>query len=264
MNIFARRAAASEGAFFSQASKESIVRLREKTPRSSAPAAGDASSTGDVALLKDEVNPDVLPEILQHSLPKHQQYDPLPTSSSPSPSSLVSLASAKPSNVASRHRADNNGLAFLPTLPQASFGPRRWKVTEEEVKLMASTANEARFLDDTPTMDDAKAKALVEGYGVILKAFAVATALVIGGATVATTALMSKLQIHSTDDIRVKGSEHMQPRAEAIRSLFEPWRQWVQERLKNPDVKKSQRRAIGTPFAQQMGLKQLANEVEEK
>ncbi|KAH7422799.1 hypothetical protein KP509_12G026200 [Ceratopteris richardii] len=166
MNIFARRAAASEGAFFSQASKESIVRLREKTPRSSAPAAGDASSTGDVALLKDEVNPDVLPEILQHSLPKHQQYDPLPTSSSPSPSSLVSLASAKPSNVASRHRADNNGLAFLPTLPQASFGPRRWKVTEEEVKLMASTANEARFLDDTPTMDDAKAKALVEGYGV--------------------------------------------------------------------------------------------------
>ncbi|KAI5054618.1 hypothetical protein GOP47_0029763 [Adiantum capillus-veneris] len=251
MSFLGWRAAASEGAFFSQTTKEAIARLREKAFKSSSPISAESSTTVPLSGIKG-ANADILPEILQHSLPEQHQYDPLPSSFSPSPSSLASLASVKSSSPVPHRRMDTVGLTFLPTLPQASFGPRRWTPPDEEVTCLASTANEARR-EGTPTIDDAKAKALLEGYGVVLKAFLIATAIVVGGATVAIAIVVSKLQIHSLDDIRIKSHEHMRPQMEAVRKHFEPWRQWVQKRSEN----KGQRSA----FAQALGLKQLADEV---
>ncbi|MCO5605315.1 hypothetical protein L7F22_059497 [Adiantum nelumboides] len=259
MSFLGRRGAALEGAFFSQTSKEAIARLREKAAKSSSPLAVESSTNAALAPER-EADADVLPEILQHSLPEQQQYDDLlPSSLSPSPSSLASLASPKSPSPVQHRRMDTTGLAFLPILPQASFGPRRWTPPDEEVKISASTANEARQ-EGMPTINDAQAKALLEGYGVVLKAFLIATAIVVGGATAGIAILVSKLQLHSLEDVRIKGHEHLQPRIEAVRRRFEPWREWVQKRSNN----KGQRTAMGGPFAQAVGLKQLADEVKEE
>lgn len=258
MSFLARRVAASEGAFFSQTSKESIAKLREKAARSSSPKCVESASVSS----HEEGNADVLPEILQHSLPEQQFDGLLPSPFSPSPSSLAaSLSSSVHSSPSSsHHRMDTNGpLSFLPTLPQASFGPSRWTPAEEEVKILASTANESR-MEGMTTMDDARAKALVDGYAIVMKAFLIATALVVGGATVVAGVVGSKLQIRSIDDIPIKGREHMQPRVELIRESFEPWRQWVQKRSRDWNIGDSQRSAA----SEVLGLNQTVEEVKKE
>lgn len=127
------------------------------------------------------------------------------------------------------------------------------------MKILASTANEAR-VEGSPTIDDAKAQELVEGYSTVVKAFLVATALVVAGATVVVGVVGSKLQIHSIDDLRTKGHERMQPRAEAIRQSVEPWKKWAQQRSRNWNMDDNKRNVISGPFAEALGLKQLVTE----
>lgn len=114
---------------------------------------------------------------------------------------------------------------------------------------------------DMPSIDEAKAKALMEGYTVVMKAFLMGTALVVGGAIVAAGVVSSKLEIHSIDDIRSKGHEYMQPRAEAVRQNVEPWKQWAQQRSgywKLGDS--SQHNAVSADLAKVLGLRQPLKE----
>eukprot|EP00250_Pteridium_aquilinum_P001418 c11613_g1_i1 orf=44-847(+) len=262
MSFLAGRLAATEGAYFSQTTKETIAKLREKAATSSSPKVVESSSGSASLPPHNAANADVLPEILQHSLPEQQQYDGLlPSPFSPSPSSLAASFTrpANPRSSLSYIRGDTTGIAFLPSLPQASFGPRRWKPADEEVRVWASTANEAR-IEGMPTIDDEKAKALVDGYSSVMKAFLIATALVVGGATVAGGVVVSKLQIHSIDDIRIKGHEYMQPRVEAVRESFDPWKRWVQERSRDWSIGNNQQNAVGAPFAKVLGLKELVED----
>ncbi|KAI5068927.1 hypothetical protein GOP47_0015228 [Adiantum capillus-veneris] len=264
MSFLAGRVAASEGAYFNETSKHAIARLREKAAASNTLFQPSTSSSLEEAAIAA----DVLPEILQHSLPLPRaclqadlQHYSLPSQLLPSPSSLAaSLSSTAPPPRLPPHayhvNLDTTGLyAFSPNLPQCSFGPRRWKPpVEEELKLVASTANQAR-MEGFPTMDDTRVEAFVEGYSTVMRAFLIATALIVGGSSIAVGTIASKAQIHSVEDIRTKGHEHIRPWAKAIDKRFEPWKQWVHQHGVGWRMG-DQYRIDGTaPFAEVFGLR---------
>lgn len=228
MSFLAGRLAATEGAFFSQTSKQALVHLKDKL-------ADATSSTPPLTLPSSspELHADVLPEILQHT-PLACPPSSSPSAFSPPPSSLAaSLASAPPSSPAKPPSSQSilaladNPLAFFASVPQTSFGPKRWKPEADEVKILASTANEAR-MERSPSIDPSRTQDAVEAYFFVLKAFAAATTLLVGGVTILAGVACSRLEINSVDDIRTKGLKYMQSPTEAIRQQFEPWKQWAE------------------------------------
>uniref|UniRef100_A0A0D9WNS6 Uncharacterized protein n=1 Tax=Leersia perrieri TaxID=77586 RepID=A0A0D9WNS6_9ORYZ len=217
MSFLAGRLAAKEGSYFLQESKHAAGRLAEKLP-SPAPGAATAAAS--------QPSPDVLPEILRHSVPI--KATPPPGEPSLSTASRWSLppGGAEPAGLSPDAL---NPLRSYISLPQATFGPKRWELPNEQPIYSASTANERRRDRHPPPMDPEKLKAAVAGHSQIGKAFVAATVLVFGGATAGILYIADKLQLHSVDDVRAKGKDAVQPRADMIKEQIAPLRIWAEE-----------------------------------
>jgi len=115
----AGRLAGKEAAYFFQESKHAVNRLAEKSP-----ATGKKlpSSPPD----PPEIQPDVLPEILRHSLPSKIYGRP------PDPSSLSQFSKwaleSDPNATVSISPDVLNPLRGYVSLPQVTFGRRRFKL----------------------------------------------------------------------------------------------------------------------------------------
>ncbi|GAV72159.1 hypothetical protein CFOL_v3_15648 [Cephalotus follicularis] len=219
MSFLAGRLAGKEGAYFFEQSKHAINRLVEKTTTTATATATTKNAISQA---------DVLPEVLRHSLPPKMFAKP----SDPSSLSAVSKWAL--------HSDPNTSAAVSPTvspdalnplrayvsLPQVTFGPKRWELPSQEHSVLASTANDMRKDRYTP-IDAEKLKAAAQGLTQIGKAFAVATAIVFGGFTLIFGMAASRLQIHNSDDIRNKGKDLVQPKFEMIREQVYPIRTWA-------------------------------------
>uniref|UniRef100_A0A0E0L9U9 Uncharacterized protein n=1 Tax=Oryza punctata TaxID=4537 RepID=A0A0E0L9U9_ORYPU len=199
MSFLAGRVAAKEGAYFLQESKHAAGRLAGKLPASaSAPApAPAAGSTSTVA----QPSPDVLPEILRHAVPI--KATPPPGEPSLSASSRWAVPRGGAEAVGLSPDALNPLRSYV-SLPQATFGPKRWELPNEQPNYSASTANERRRDRHPPPMDPEKLKAVIAGYSQIGKAFIAATILVFGGSTAVLLYTADKLQLHSAEEMSQK------------------------------------------------------------
>ncbi|KAG1327044.1 hypothetical protein COCNU_01G009780 [Cocos nucifera] len=247
MSFLAGRLAATEGAYFLQESKHAVGRLAQKhappTPSSSSAAA---------AAPKNEEAADILPEILRHSIPLKGAAVEADPSLSTASKWLLKHSSSRSPSAASPDSL--NPLRAYVSLPQATFGPKRWQLPNEHPKFSASTANELRH-DRYPPMDSEKLKAVVAGYSQIGKAFAVATMMVFGGATVVFLLTAHKLQLHSTDDIRTKGRDLIQPGADIMREQMVPLRNWAENMSRKWHIEdgKAKEKSLITAISKTLG-----------
>ncbi|KAG6750086.1 hypothetical protein POTOM_047164 [Populus tomentosa] len=208
MSFLAGRLAGKEGAFFFQESKHAVNRLAEKSSTTVKNLPPPSSSS----TIEHESQADVLPEVLRHTLPFKifgKPYEP----SSLSTSSKWALRSDHPNSSSTVSPDVLNPLRAYVSLPQVTFGPKRWELPSEEHSVLASTANEMRK----------------DRFG---KAFAVATAIVFGGATLVFSLAASKLDLRNGDDIRTKGKDLVQPKLDVIREQFVPLKTWAEDKSK--------------------------------
>ncbi|MBA0741771.1 hypothetical protein Gogos_014899 [Gossypium gossypioides] len=220
MSFLAGRLAGKEGAFFFQESKQAVNRLVEKTPQ---------NLPSNPPSLEQQTQADVLPEVLKHSLPSKIFRQPSDASSL-SRSSKWALHT-HPTNASSSSPDALNPLRAYVSLPQVTFGPKRWELPTTEHSTMASTANELRKDKYTP-LNPEKLKAAAEGLKRIGMAFIVATTMVFGGAALMFGIAASKLELHSSDDVRTKGKDLVQPKFEMIREQLVPLRTWAENTSK--------------------------------
>ncbi|OVA03431.1 hypothetical protein BVC80_205g69 [Macleaya cordata] len=230
MSFLAGRLASTEGAYFLQESKHAISRLVEKNkknnnfPSSSSPSPLNSS----VSVVEEETQADVLPEVLRHSLPS-KIFEPLSDSS-------LSTASKwdLPHDIIKVHSLSTealNPLRSYLSLPQVTFGPKRWQLPEGENSVLASTANDLRR-DKYTNVNSEKLKAAAAGLSQIGTAFAVATAVVFGGAALTFGLTASKLDLQNSDDIRTKGRDLLQPKIEGVKEQLVPIRVWAENASK--------------------------------
>lgn len=233
-SLAGRLAAGKEGAYFFQETKRAVDRLAQKNPRplpSSPPLPNAASS------ITEESQADVLPEVLRHSLPP-EIYKSRPLDSSLSNPKWMIQYDLK--NASSVSKDALHPLRAYTNLPQVTFGASRWKIPEKEFSASVSTANELRRDRGTLYVNPEKLKALAEGYATIGKSFAIATAIVFGGAALIFSLVATKLEIHNTDDIRIKVSDLVQPKSEILREQLNPIRTWVENTGKRWHLEKEE------------------------
>ncbi|KAK9060421.1 hypothetical protein SSX86_021125 [Deinandra increscens subsp. villosa] len=221
--IVGRLAAGKEGAYFLQESKHAVGRLVEKTNKNTA-AAANRPPADTIHEIPDD-GADILPEILKHNLPSRIFHPP--SASTLSTGSKWLIQSDEANRVSSVSRDAINPLRAYVSLPQVTFGPKRWQFPNTESSFSASTANELRNDKYTP-IDAEKLKAAAVGLSQIAKAFAAATAIVFGGAMLTIGLTVSQLELHTTDDIRTKGKDIVQPKLESIKQRMAPLRTWAE------------------------------------
>lgn len=227
MSFLAGRLAGKEGAYFFQESKQAVNRLVEKAPTKTNANVQLQALTSPVA--GHEGPADVLPEVLRHSLPCkvfERPSDP----SSLSRSSKWALQS-DPNKWSSVSPDALNPLRAYVSFPQVTFGPKRWKLANEEHSILASTANELRK-DKYTGVNPKKLKAAAEGLQHIGKAFTLATVMVFGGASLIFGFTASKLEIRNTDEIRTKGKDLVQPKFQMIKEQLTPIKTWAENTQK--------------------------------
>ncbi|XP_073010695.1 uncharacterized protein [Typha latifolia] len=216
MSFLAGRLAATEGAYFLQESKQLVGRLAQKLPPSSS-----SSASSSPAAVHDAA--DVLPEILRHSIPI-KGTAPEAEASLSAASKWLLKNSSSPSGVSPDAL---NPLRAYVSLPQATFGPKRWQLPNEQPNYSASTANELRR-DRYPPVDSEKLKYVIAGYSQIGKAFVAATTIVFGGAAVLFLYTAHKLQLHNTEDVRNIGRDVIRPGADLVKERIIPLRTWAE------------------------------------
>ncbi|KAL3849001.1 hypothetical protein ACJIZ3_010883 [Penstemon smallii] len=222
MSFLAGRLASTEGAYFFQESKQAVTRMlqnqKNTTPlksSSSSPPTTEASTAADV-----------LPEVLRHSLPPKifNSSSEISNTSSFSKSSKWVMASDPNNKNGSFVSSDAlNPLRGYVSLPQVTFGPKRWQIPNSENSFIPSTANDLRE-DKHTTINPEKLKAAAAGLTQIGSAFAVATAFVFGGAALIFGLVASKLEVHDTNDVRTKGKDLFQPKLETFKEQLVPFR----------------------------------------
>lgn len=222
MSFLPGRLAATEGAYFLEESKRAAGRLAKNLPPQS------SSNSSKIPNLNLEHNPDVLPEILRHSIPIKAV--------APEADASISTATKwnldKGGNSAKKISRDAlNPLSAYVSMPQATFGPKRWQLPSEQPVITASTANDLRQ-DKYSHVDSRKLKALASGYTQIGKAFFIATMIVFGGAASVFVYTARKLQLESVDDIKTKGKVMVQPRVDRLHEKMAPLRTWVEKTSK--------------------------------
>lgn len=214
MSFLAGRLAATEGAYFLHESKQAVGRLVPKLP---------PATKSPEPIVKDDAA-DVLPEILRHSIPLRAISPP----EDPSFSTASKWLLQNNNSPASPSSPDSlNPLRAYVSLPQATFGPKRWQLPNEQPTVSASTANALRQ-DGYSQMDSKKLQALAVGYSQIGAAFAIATTVVFGGGVAVFVYTAHKLQMESTDDIRTKGKDLIQPGADILKEQMVPLRAWAE------------------------------------
>ncbi|CAH9106731.1 unnamed protein product [Cuscuta epithymum] len=223
MSFLAGRLAATEGAYFLNESKQAVARLARKKPPSSSP-----TTANSVARSEDSEAADVLPEVLRHSLPPKIFQSPQSSTSSDAPLTAATkwVVRSDPNSTSFVSPDAMNPLKAYVSIPQVTFGPKRWQLPSSENPLLASTANELRS-DRQTTVNPEKLRAAAAGLSQIGKAFAAATTFVFGGAALAFGLAASKMELHNADDIRTKGKDIIHPRFEALKERLSPLRTWA-------------------------------------
>ncbi|KAJ3700643.1 hypothetical protein LUZ61_004348 [Rhynchospora tenuis] len=217
MSFLPGRLAATEGAYFLHESKHAAGRLADKLPPSPASASPSPPNGGAAA--------DVLPEVLRHSIPIKRSSKGSDPSLSTASKWLLEHGSGSAQSVSPD--AVNPLRAYV-SLPQATFGPKRWQIPSEQPHFSASTANDLRRDKYPAPPDPEKLKALMRGYSQIAKAFAAATLVVFGGVTALSVYTANKLELHSANDVRTKGRDAIQPQVDKIKERMSPLRTWVE------------------------------------
>lgn len=223
MSFLAGRLAGKEGAYFFQETKQAVGRLAQKKSTQKPSSLSGPSSS------QEEAKADVLPEVLRHSLPAKIYYQPLNSSSSSSSSSISTskwVLQSDPNNASSSSAKALNPLRDYLSMPQVTFGPKRWELPQVEHSVSASTANELRQ-DRHVHINPEKLKAAAEGFAQIGKAFAVATAIIFGGATLIFGLAVSKLEMQNTHEFRTKGRDLVEPKFEMIKEQLVPLKTWA-------------------------------------
>ncbi|XP_050207219.1 uncharacterized protein LOC126656652 [Mercurialis annua] len=221
------RLAGKEAAFFFQESKQAVNRLTDKLSASAKTPPNPISSAANNN--NQESQADVLPEILKHSLPSYIYGKPSDSSSLSTASKWV-LQSNDPNKPFVSPDLINPLRAYV-SLPQVTFGPKRWELPSQENSVSASTANELRK-DRYAPINPEKLKAAAEGLTQVGKAFAVATAVVFGGATLVFSCAVSKLKMNNSDDIKSNVNDLVQPKFDMIRGKLAPLRRWTEDTTK--------------------------------
>ncbi|KAG2716941.1 hypothetical protein I3843_03G152000 [Carya illinoinensis] len=226
MSFLAGRLAGKEGAYFFQESKHAVSRLAQKntTQNNPSPLPGPSSSSAT----HQEAYADVLPEVLMHSLPSKIYYQ---SSDSSSLSTSKWILHSDPNKRPSLSAEALNPLRAYLSLPQVTFGPKRWELPQVEHSVSASTANELRQDRHAP-INPEKLKAAAEGLKQVGKAFAVGTAIVFGGATLIFGLAVSRLELHNSDDIRIRGRDLVEPKSEMIKEKLVPIKAWADDMSK--------------------------------
>ncbi|KAF3966877.1 hypothetical protein ACB098_06G091300 [Castanea mollissima] len=222
MSFLAGRLAGKEGAYFFQETKQAVGRLAQKNSTQKPSSLSGPSSS---SCSQEEAKADVLPEVLRHSLPAKIYYQPLNSSSSSISTSKWVLQS-DPNNASSLSAKALNPLRDYLSMPQVTFGPKRWELPQLGHSVSASTANELRQ-DRHVHINPEKLKAAAEGFAQIGKAFAVATAIIFGGATLIFGLAVSKLEMQNTHDFRTKGRDLVEPKFEMIKEQLVPLKTWA-------------------------------------
>ncbi|GER48222.1 hypothetical protein STAS_25384 [Striga asiatica] len=226
MSFLAGRLAGSEGSYFLQESKQAVTKI-VRSQRNSNPS----GAKPPLAPENGEFSPsaaDVLPEVLRHSLPAKVFHSPAEDLGH-YPLSRAAKWVLRPDPKGSpRASADAlNPLSAYVSLPQVTFGAKRWQLPDLDNSVIASKANDLRHEKHTQ-INPEKLKAAAEGLTQIGSAFAIATALVFGGATLIFGLIVSKLELHNTDDIRIKGKDIVRPKFEVFREQLAPLRSWAE------------------------------------
>ncbi|XP_042485815.1 uncharacterized protein LOC122066058 isoform X2 [Macadamia integrifolia] len=201
MSFLAGRLASTEGAYFLQESKHAVGRLAEKTTKKKLPSDNNPSNDSSSSLVVDnEAQADVLPEVLRHYLPSKLFEQPSNSSLFTASKWAIYIDPNKPSPVSAD--ALNPLRAYL-SLPQVTFGPKRWKLPDSEHSVVASTANDLRR-DKYTRINTEKSKAAAEGLSQIGKTFVFATAFVYGGAILTFGLTASNLEMHTAKNMSKK------------------------------------------------------------
>ncbi|KAI3716186.1 hypothetical protein L6452_23344 [Arctium lappa] len=225
--IVGRLAAGREAAYFLQESKHAVARLAEKTndPISVATASSrPPTATLHRTLIDNEA--DILPEILKHNLPS-KIFRP-PSDSTLSTGSKWLLHSDESNGVSFAYRDAINPLSAYISLPQATFGPRRWQLPNTENPFYASTANDLRR-DKYTSSDTNRFKAATLELPQMAKAFATTTTVVFGGASLMIGLAALQLDLHTIDDVQTKGKDIVQPKIESIKEQIIPFKTWAED-----------------------------------
>ncbi|KAI3928556.1 hypothetical protein MKW98_024157 [Papaver atlanticum] len=214
MSFLARRTASVEGAYFYQESKLAVSRLVEKNKKNNPNFASSLNSS--ISVVENETQADVLPEILKHSLPSKI--------SEPFSESSISTASKwnLPRDVSKVHSLSTeaiNPFGSYIALPQVTLGPKRWRFPEGENSVFASTANDLRTDKYNIYGDAEKLKAISAGISRIGASFAIATAVVFGGAALAFGITASKLDIHNSNCCLLWFCPKLK-----VHNMFESWK----------------------------------------
>jgi len=225
MSFLAGRLAGKEAAYFFEESKHVVTRFVEKNPKLKTPNSQLLTPNSNPA----GESPDVLPEILRHSLPsKIYRGETL----SEFESEFTSPKWALPKSETGPYRVSvdvMNPLRAYVSLPQVSFGAKRWQLPTAESSVIASTANDLRSSDYTQVNPE-KVRAAAEGLTQIGMAFAAGTAIIFGSAVLILGLAASKLDIHSVDDIRAKGKDLLHPKLENMKEGLHPLRDWADKK----------------------------------
>ncbi|XP_047342543.1 uncharacterized protein LOC124946034 [Impatiens glandulifera] len=224
MSFLAGRLAGTEGAYFLQESKLAVGRLIQKNATKPPPSPSQSQSQSNNPI-DGGIQADVLPEILRHSLPS-KIFQP-PSESSLSKASKWALHS-DPNAVSSISPDVLDPLRAYVSLPQVTFGPKRWVIPNSEFGFVASTANDLRITPVNPE----KLKAATLGFSQMAKGFAAATVIVFGGGTVTFGLVTSHLDIHNTDDIKTKSKSLLQPKLESMKEQLVPIKIWTEQMSK--------------------------------
>ncbi|KAI3412701.1 uncharacterized protein J3R85_017045 [Psidium guajava] len=225
MSFLAARLAGKEGAYFFEESKHAVNRLAQKIQPLNKNAAANGGNS-----ISPEAEADVLPEVLRHSLPSRiysQRSDPASSSSSLSKASKWALRWDPESGGSAVSSDALNPLRAHLAMPQVTFGPNRWKLPPAGSSVLASTANELRQ-DRYTHANPEKLKAAADGLANVGKAFAAATVIVFGGASIIFGLVASKLQVQNGGDIYVKVRDLAQPTYGTVRERVAPLRTWAE------------------------------------
>ncbi|XP_042519843.1 uncharacterized protein LOC122093554 [Macadamia integrifolia] len=236
MSFLAGRLASTEGSYFLQESKNATGRLAQKIKQNN--KLPSSSSNSSSLIVGEEAQADVLPEVLRHSLPLKLFEQPSSSESSLYTASKWALR-ADPSKASSVSADALNPLRAYVSLPQVTFGPKRWELPNTEHSNLASTANRLRH-DGYTHVSPEKLKAAAEGLSRIGKAFFVATVLVFGGSTLTFALIASKLELHNGDDIKTKGKDILQPKFEVVKEQLRPFKVWAENVSKKWHVKREE------------------------
>ncbi|KAK6142429.1 hypothetical protein DH2020_022777 [Rehmannia glutinosa] len=182
------RLASTEGSYFLQESKQAVARLARNQKNTK-------NVVKPVAENNEISSADVLPEVLRHSLPPKIFHSPTEDSGSSFTKGSKWVLKPDPNRKGgSRVSADAlNPLSAYVSLPQHAY-------------IISA----------------------IFAFWAVGSAFAVATAIVFGGATLIFGLAASKLELQNTDDIRTKGKDLVHPKFEMFKERLVPLRTWAE------------------------------------